>query len=87
MEKLSPDIHSDANINYEIIEGLLTPLYGNHFPVKTVHGNNYKHKKFSWITAGIINSITYILYRKLKQTPQIDMSYNNISVSLHVYKK
>ena len=44
MEKLNQDIHSDPNINYDIIEGILTQLYVNHFPFKTVRHNKYKHK-------------------------------------------
>ena len=37
MEKLNQDICSDPNINYEIIEGILTQLYVYHFPVKTTN--------------------------------------------------
>ena len=43
MEKLNQDSHSDPNTNYEIIEGILTQLYVNHIPVKTVRCNKYKH--------------------------------------------
>ena len=89
MEKHNQDIHSDPNINYETIESIFIQLYVNHFPVKTIRYNKHKHKKFSWITAGIVRSIRYKdkLYRKLKHTPQSDTSYNTISVNLRVCKK
>jgi len=40
-------------------------------------------QKSNWITAGIIKSITYT---ELKHTPQNDITYYAISVTLRVYK-
>ena len=65
------DLILDPNVYYNILEKMFTKLYEQHFSLKTVRYNKYKHKKENWITTGILNSIKYRdkLYRKLlKQT-------------------
>ena len=87
-EKLNKDIFSDPNSNYDILEDILCNLYDEHVPTKLVKFNKYRHKKFTWITAGILNSIKYKdkLYRKLKQTAQTDISYNILQINIRAYK-
>ena len=65
------DLILDPNVYYNILEKMFTKLYEQHFSLKTVRYNKYKHKKENWITTGILSSIKYrdTLYRKLlKQT-------------------
>ena len=39
------DLTLDPNVNYNILEYMLTKLYEEHFSLKTVRYNKYKHKK------------------------------------------
>ena len=43
-----------------------------HYPIKTVKLNKRKHKGTKWITSGIIKSIKNNLYRKLKDTNDME---------------
>ena len=83
------DLTLDPNVNYNILENMLTKLYEQHFSLKTVRYDKYKHKKENWITTGILHSIKYRdkLYRKLKQTAPTDADVSILSVNLSVYKK
>ena len=83
------DLTLDPNVNYNILENMLTKLYEQHFSLKTVRYDKYKHKKENWITTGILHSIKYRdkLYRKLKQTAPTDADFSILSVNLSVYKK
>ena len=82
------DLTLDPNVNYNILENMLTKLYEQHFSLKTVR-YKYKHRKENWITTGILHSIKYRdkLYRKLKQTAPTDADFSILSVNLSVYKK
>ena len=53
------DLTLDPNVNYNILENMLTKLYEQHFSLKTVRCDKYKHKKENWITTGILHSIKY----------------------------
>ena len=83
------DLTLDPNVNYNILENMLTKLYEQHFSLKTVRYDKYKHKKEDWITTGILHCIKYRdkLYRKLKQTAPTDADFSILSVNLSVYKK
>ena len=74
------DLTLDPNVNYNILENMLNKLYEQHFSVKTVEYNKYKHKKENWITTGILHSIK--LYRKLKRTAPTDADFSILSVNL-----
>ena len=39
------DLTLYPNVNYNILENMLTKLYEQHFSLKTVRYNKYKHKK------------------------------------------
>ena len=88
MGTLNQDSLNDPNVNYDLFEYMLTRLHNTHFPTKTVRHNKYKHKKSTWITAGIIRSIKrkHKLYRKLKQTPRNIPAYQTIADNLRVYQ-
>ena len=83
------DLTLDPNVNYNILENMLTKLYEQHFSLKTVRYDKYKHKKENLITTGILHSIKYRdkLYSKLKQTAPTDADFSILSVNLSVYKK
>ena len=51
------DINSDINDNYEFFCKLLQSSKSEHMPIKSVKFNKYKHKKYKWISKGIIKSI------------------------------
>ena len=83
------DLTLDPNVNFNILENMLTKLYEQHFSLKTVRYEKYKHKKENWITTGILHSIKYRdkMDRKLKQTAPTDADFSILSVNLSVYKK
>ena len=84
---LNIDLTLDPNVNYNILENKLTKLYEQHFSLKTVRYNKYKHKKENWITTGILHKYRDKLYRKLKQTAPTDAAFSILSVNLSAYKK
>ena len=88
IEQLDVNITANPNSNYNILDDILHELHEKHFRTKYVHFNKYKHKKSTWITMGIMNSIKHIdkLYRILKQTCQNDESYNVSALNIRVYK-
>ena len=69
--KLTKDINSDPNDNYNILESSLASLKDKYMPIKISRFNKYKHKRTAWITTAIIKSIKYKdnLYKALKLTP------------------
>ena len=68
MFSLNTDMKTDPNINYTILENSVNTL-NMCIPIKKNKFNKHKHKKSSWITAGIIKSIKFRdnLYRSVKQ--------------------
>ena len=58
-------------------------------PTKTIKYNKHKYKKSSWITQGIIRSITFRdkLYLKMKQTIIDTARYQVLKTNLHAYQK
>ena len=88
IEQPDVNITANPNSNYNILDDILHELHEKHFPTKKGRFNKYKHKKSTWITIGIINSIKHKdkLYRILKQTCQNDESYNVSALNLRVYK-
>ena len=88
IEQLDVNITAHPNSNYNILDDILHELHEKHFPSKKVRFNKYKHKKSTWITMGIINSIKQKdkLYQILKQTCQNDEYYNVAALNIRVYK-
>ena len=60
-----------------------------HFPTRFVKYNKHKHTKSSWITNGIIRSITFRdnLYRKLKQTSPDSNQFPVLKINPRTYNK
>ena len=56
-------------------------------PSKWVKFNKYKHKKSSWITQGLLESIKYRdnLYKLLKLTDPNSANYDTININLKTY--
>ena len=83
------DIALDPNINYNILEEIISKALNNHIPLKKVKFHKYKNKRSNWITTGIIKSIKFRdnLYKTVKQTPQNTVNYFNLKQNLAVYNK
>ena len=75
------------NPNYEILNNIIKYNIRTHFPTRFVKYNKHKHKKSSWITNGIIRSITFRdnLYRKLKQTSPDSNQFPVLKINLRAY--
>ena len=56
-------------------------------PTKMMTFNKYKHKKYMWITQGILRSIQYRdkLYKQLKLTHPNSFNYEIININLKTY--
>ena len=82
------DVTLHPNVNNNLLESMLNKLYEQHFSLKKVRYNKYKHKKEHWIATGILHSIKYRdkLYRKLKQTSPTDADFSIPSVNVSAYK-
>ena len=53
MSKLNNDDTLDPNINYDILEKILTDALNKYIPFKKIKYNKYKTRKTGWITTGI----------------------------------
>ncbi len=80
---LSADPNDNNNILNEIIESATV----KHIPDKTVKFYKHKHKKYKWITKGIINSISFRdkLYSKLKKTHPDTLQHMTLKINLSTY--
>ena len=89
LKDLDRDTNRNPNNNYNKIENYLTTGLNLFYPKKNVKFNKYRHKKSSWITAGIIKSIEQRnrMYRKLKETPITCKNYNNRKINLKTFNK
>ena len=58
-DKLNKNIDGNPNENYNILEEIILNTMIKCLPTKTIKYNKYKYKKSSWITQGIIRSITH----------------------------
>ena len=59
MSKMSQELSSDPNINYDILENILKQAIEQFMPCIKVKYNRHKHKKTEWITSGLVKSIKY----------------------------
>ena len=80
---------TDPNINYNILEKLIVNTLNMCIPIKKTKFNKHKHKKSSWITAGIIKSIKFRdnLYRSAKQISPDCSQYAIMKKNLSTYNK
>ena len=88
-EKLQRDPDSNPNDNYNIIHETICEAIEKHLPSKNVKYNKHKHKKSSWITQGIVKSISFRdnLYRKMKMTPVHTEEHHYLKSNLKIYNK
>ena len=89
IQLLNPDLWSDPNTNYNILENLLSSILNKHIPIRRVKLNKYKHKKTDWITNGILKSIKFRdnLYNRMKQINQDSVEYIHIKINLATYNR
>ena len=82
--KLDLRINADPNVNYDILELIITDAANEHLPTKTIIVNKHKHTESNWITYGIIKSIKFRdrLYMKLKKTATNTVSHDTVSTNL-----
>ena len=86
---LRSELTTDPNINYNILESIITNALDREMPLKKIKIHKYKQKKTEWITKGIIKSIRYRdnLYISLKRIPYGTMEYDQRKYNLNVYNK
>ena len=62
------NVTSDPNDNYNILLEEIKKTIDKHMPLKTVKFDKYRHNKETWITSGILRSISYKdkLHKQLK---------------------
>ena len=59
LKNMNTDINADPNINYNILLSEILRCKTRYLGEKIVKFSRKKHKKSTWITNGIINSINY----------------------------
>ena len=89
MNKLNNEDTLDPNINYDILEKILTDALNKYIPLKKMKYNKYKTRKTGWITTGILKSIKFRdnLYRSMKQTNKNTLAFFNIKSNLVTYNR
>ena len=77
----------DPNSNYEIFISKVIEIKDKHIPTKLVKFDKHKHKKESWITFGIIKSISFRdnLRLRLIKTNIHSPEYEDIKQNLRTY--
>ena len=89
IEKFDNKPDCDPNINYNILHDAITSALDKHLPARYVRYNKYKHKRESWMTNGIMNSIKFRdkLYIKLRSTDVNSEQHNKYKVNLQTYNR
>ena len=82
--KKNPD---DPNSNYTTLCNEILRSKNKHIPSKWVKFNKYKHKKYTWITHGLLKYIKYRdkLYKLLQLTDPNSANYDTINMNLKTY--
>ena len=86
-DKLNKNPTADPNCNYDIIYKEITRAKTLHMPNKLVTFNRYKHKKSTWITHGLLTSITHRdkIYKQLQLTNSGSNNCETIEINLKTY--
>ena len=89
MEKFNQGFRDDPNLNYNLLDDILSVAIQKHITVKLVKYSKHKHKKSNWITRGIIHSIKFrdSLYKRLKNTVDSDPIYETLKTNLKTYNR
>ena len=85
--RLNPNLMTDPNLTYIILEDAILSARDKHMPKRNVRFNKYKHKMNKWVTTGILKSIRYrdSLYKKLKSTPYNCEQHMTLKLNLKTY--
>ena len=83
------DPNADPNLNYNILEKVLSDAHSKYLSYRKVKFNKYKHKRNKWITSGLIRSIKFRdkLYRDLKRIPSDTIDHEITKQNLKAYNK
>ena len=87
LEKLDNN-NDDPNHSYQIHEESLIDSHNECFPTSVVKFNRKRHKKFQWMTNGILKSINHIhrLYINLKQFKPDSFMYTEKQLYFNRYR-
>ena len=86
-QKLTNDLSSDPNFNYETLHDHIAKMKDKHLPYKFEKFHKHKHKNNKWISFGIIRSIKTrdAMYLKFKCCSKQSVEYNTLKNNLHVF--
>ena len=87
-DSLDNSLATDPTQNLNILNYAISQAKRKHIPSRIVKFNKHKHKKSTWITNGIIRSISYRdkLYLELKRLPSDSERHANLKVNLKTYQ-
>ena len=88
-EPINSDLLQDPNLNYDILEAVVTDAKNKFMPFKKKKFNKYKHKLSPWISQGIIRSIKFRdnLYNRLKLLPLESELHHTTKINLTTCNK
>ena len=86
---LDHDHYADPNVNYYVMESILTTALNKHIPIQKIKIQRHKHKQGQWITFGILRSIKFRdnMYKKFKLTAPNTIQSLNIKQNLVTYNR
>ena len=88
-DKLNQNINESTEDNYNRFAHLVNSAREKHLSTKIVKYNKKKHKKSSWMTYGILESINNknILYKRFIQTDKNNIElFNTLKNEYHIYR-
>ena len=87
-DSLDNSLATNPTQNLNILNHAISQAKRKHMPSRIVKFNKHKHTKSTWITNGILRSISYrdTLYLELKRLPSDSERHANIKVNLKTYQ-
>ncbi len=84
LSDINVSLTQDLHINYNIMHDVIQVAKATHMPEKIIKFNKYKHRKFKWITHGIMKSISNRddMYKKYKMTDPNATHYYTLKTNL-----
>ena len=85
---LNKDLNADPNENYDMLEAAIIESMNAHLEKKVVKFNRKKHKKYPWMTYGILKSVNHKnkLYINLMKINKDLPLFHNKKQEFNVYK-
>ena len=85
--KLNKDPNANPSANLDILCNIFDKLKSKYFPLVVKKCSKHKHKKWKWITLGILRSIKYRdnLYKQLLIISHESQDYLSLKNKLHDY--